>query len=361
MLEDYKANIEDYLNKSKTLEAYLQIDKLINDKTMLERQLQEKDIWDDHDKATKLSKEIKTIEDTVKKFKTFKENIEYIQDLFELNDASLEQDISSFMSEISKKYKELELKTLLNEPYDKKDVVFTINAGVGGTDAQDWAEMLLRMYKRWIEDKNFCYEIIDISEGDEAGLKSVTLTIEGEYAYGLLKSEHGIHRLVRLSPFNANHKRQTSFASVDVLPQLNLSSSVNIKLDDIRIDTYRSSGAGGQHINKTDSAVRITHLKTGIVAQCQSGRSQAQNKEKAMQVLISRLEKYNQKIQEEKSKNIADTNKEISWGNQIRSYVFHPYTMVKDLRTEHETGNVQAVMDGDLDPFIEAYLHFRKD
>ncbi len=361
MLEDYKSKIEEYLNKAKLLENYLQIDNLLNDKAMLERQLQEKNIWDDHSKATKLSKEIKVIEDTLKEFTTFKGNIEYIQDLFELNDSSLEQEINSFLSDISNKYKELELKTLLNEPYDKNDVIFTINAGVGGTDAQDWAEMLLRMYKRWLENKKFNYEIIDISEGDEAGLKSVTLTIEGEYAYGLLKSEHGIHRLVRLSPFNANNKRQTSFASVDVLPQLNLSADVLIKPDDIRIDTYRSSGAGGQHINKTDSAVRITHLKTGIVVQCQSGRSQAQNKEKAMQVLISRLEKHNLKIQEEESKNIADTNKEISWGNQIRSYVFHPYTMVKDLRTEHETGNVQAIMDGDIDAFIEAYLHFRKD
>ncbi|MDD4527447.1 MAG: peptide chain release factor 2 [Candidatus Margulisbacteria bacterium] len=361
MIEDYKSKTEEYLNKATLLEGYLQINNLLNDKAMLERQLQEKDIWNDHDKASKLSKEIKLIEHKLKDFSEFKENINYIQDLLELNDQSLEQEIKSFLIEIGIKYKKLELKTLLNEPYDQNDVILTINAGVGGTDAQDWAEMLLRMYKRWIEDKSFNYEIIDISVGDEAGLKSVTLTIEGEYAYGLLKSEHGIHRLVRLSPFNANNKRQTSFASVDVLPQLDLSKEINIRPEDIRVDTYRSSGAGGQHINKTDSAVRITHLKTGIVVQCQSGRSQTQNKEKAMQVLISRIETYNQKIEEQEKKNVADTNKEISWGNQIRSYVFHPYTMVKDLRTDYETGNVGAVMDGEIDSFIEAYLHFRKD
>jgi peptide chain release factor 2 len=361
MLEDYKSRIEEFKNKSDLLEGYLQIKILLNDKALLERQLQEKDIWNDHDKAGKLSKEIKIIDNKLKEFSDFKESIIYIQDLLELGDTSLEAEIKSFLAEISTKYKKLELKTLLNEPYDQNDVILTINAGVGGTDAQDWAEMLLRMYKRWIENKKFNYEIIDISEGDEAGIKSVTLTIEGEYAYGLLKSEHGIHRLVRLSPFNANSKRQTSFASVDILPQLDLSSEINLRPEDIRVDTYRSSGAGGQHINKTDSAVRITHLKTGIVVQCQSGRSQLQNKEKAMQVLVARIEKHNQKIQEEEKKNIADTNKEISWGNQIRSYVFHPYTMVKDLRTNHETGNVGSVMDGELDAFIEAYLHFRKD
>ncbi len=361
MIEDYVSRIEEFKNKETLLEGYLQINKLLNDKALLERQLQEKDIWNDHDKASNISKEIKIIENKLKEFYEFKENLSYIKDLITLNDQSLEEEIKSFLNEITIKYNKLELKTLLNSPYDQNNVIFTINAGVGGTDAQDWAEMLLRMYKRWIENKNFSYEIIDISEGDEAGIKSATLTIEGEYAYGMMKSEHGIHRLVRLSPFNANNKRQTSFASVDVLPQLDLSKEINIRPEDIRVDTYRSSGAGGQHINKTDSAVRITHLSSGIVVQCQSGRSQTQNKEKAMQVLISKLKTYNQQIEDKEKKNIADTNKEISWGNQIRSYVFHPYTMVKDLRTDHETGNVQAVMDGEIDCFIEAYLHLRKD
>jgi peptide chain release factor 2 len=361
MLEEYKSIIEDYNNKTLMLGKFLQLDKLFLEKTKLEKQLQEDNVWDNPKKASVLSREIKIIEHTLLEYNTFKDNIDYILDLFDLNDQTLEKEILGFLQEIKLKYKDLELKTLLNGEYDHNDVIFTINAGVGGTDAQDWAEMLLRMYQKWIENKKFSHEILDISEGDEAGLKSVTLSVEGELAYGLLKSEHGVHRLVRLSPFNANNKRQTSFASVDVLPQLDLSSKIIIKPEEIRVDTYKSSGAGGQHVNKTDSAVRITHLQTGIVAQCQSGRSQSQNKEKAMNVLTSKLEKYYKNIEEEEKKAVADTNKEISWGNQIRSYVFHPYTMVKDLRTNHETGNINSVMDGDIDPFIDSYLHFKKE
>ena len=361
MFEDYKAKIEDYLEKVKLLEGYLQLSTLNNERNQLERQLQADNIWDTPDKATALSKEMKRLEDKINSFNDLNENINYIADLLKLNDESMNTEIEQYVIDIEKKYRALELQTLLNEKFDNNNVIFTINAGVGGTDAQDWAEMLLRMYKRWFENKGFSFDLIDISVGDEAGIKSATFTVEGEFAYGMMKSEHGIHRLVRLSPFNSNNKRQTSFASVDIIPQIDNSSTLKIRPDEIRIDTYRASGAGGQHVNKTDSAVRITHLETGITAQCQSSRSQTQNKEKAMKVITSKLEQYYQKIEEAEKKDIATTNKEISWGNQIRSYVFHPYTMVKDLRTNYETGNIGAVMDGDLDSFIEAYLHFRKD
>jgi len=361
MFEDYKAKIEDYLEKVKLLEGYLQLSTLTNEKSQLERQLHTDNIWDTPEKATALSKDLKRIEDKINTFNNLAESIRYIADLLELNDESMNSEIEKYIADIEKNYRELELQTLLNEKFDNNNVIFTINAGAGGTDAQDWAEMLLRMYKRWFENKNFKFELIDISAGDEAGIKSATFTVEGDFAYGMLKSEHGIHRLVRLSPFNSNNKRQTSFASVDIIPQIENSSAVTIRPDEIRVDTYRASGAGGQHVNKTDSAVRITHIETGITAQCQSSRSQTQNKEKAMQVIISKLEQYFQKINDEEKKDIATTNKEISWGNQIRSYVFHPYTMVKDLRTNYETSNIGAVMDGDLDSFIEAYLHFRKD
>ena len=271
------------------------------------------------------------------------------------------EDINAFFNKLSKTYQKIDLQTFLGGSHDRNDVLFTINAGAGGTDAQDWAEMLLRMYIRWVEDKNFKYEIIDISEGDEAGIKSVTMIIYGNYAYGLLKSEHGIHRLVRLSPFNANNKRQTSFASVDVIPQIEESEAVDLRPEDIRIDTYRASGAGGQHVNKTDSAVRITHIETNLVVQCQSQRSQTRNKDMAMKVLLSRLALLKEEQHREKSSLIAVANKEISWGNQIRSYVFHPYNMVKDHRTNYEEGNTQSVMDGKLDSFINNYLHFKKE
>lgn len=270
-------------------------------------------------------------------------------------------DIKTYEEKIRLEYDALELQTLLSDAHDEGDVIFTINAGAGGTDAQDWAEMLLRMFVRWIEKKGFSYQIIDISEGEEAGIKSVTLEVRGDYAYGLMKSEHGIHRLVRLSPFNANNKRQTSFASVDVIPLIERSTDVEINNDDIRIDTYRSSGAGGQHINKTDSAVRITHMPSGIVVQCQNQRSQIQNKEVAMRSLLSKLVVLKEQENANALNGIAESNKEISWGNQIRSYVFHPYTMVKDHRTRHEVGNVADVMDGALDGFMQAYLHFKRE
>ena len=261
-------------------------------------------------------------------------------------------ELDSFAGELET----LRISTLLTGEYDKNDAILKLNAGAGGTESCDWCSMLYRMYTRWAEKKGFSVEVLDYLDGDEAGIKSVTFQVNGENAYGYLKSENGVHRLVRISPFNAQGKRQTSFVSLDVMPNIEEDLDVEINDEDLRIDTYRSSGAGGQHINKTSSAIRITHLPTGIVVQCQNERSQFQNKDKAMQMLKAKLYMLKQEENAQKLSGIRGEVKEIGWGNQIRSYVFQPYTMVKDHRTSHETGNVDAVMDGDLDPFINAYL-----
>jgi len=265
-------------------------------------------------------------------------------------------EIEADMNKLKTKIDAFEIRVLLSEKYDTYNCIMTLNSGAGGTDAQDWTQMLLRMYLRWLEKKQFQYEIADANYGDEAGLKSATLLIQGEYAFGYLKPEVGVHRLVRLSPFNANNKRQTSFAAIDVIPQLDANFS-NIELDpkDLRIETYRAQGAGGQHINKTDSAVRITHIPTGIIAQSQNARSQISNRETALHILKSRI-LQKKEAEHQAQINTMKSDSDIAWGNQIRSYVFHPYKLVKDLRTEVETSDVTSVMDGELDPFIHAYL-----
>ena len=245
---------------------------------------------------------------------------------------------------------------LLSGEYDKNNAILTLHVGVGGTDANDWTEMLLRMYTRWCEKRGFSVETLELIQGEEAGIKSVTLSVKGEFAYGYLKAEKGIHRLVRISPYNANGKRQTSFASVEVLPELTKNQDIEIKQDDLKIDTYRASGAGGQHVNKTESAVRITHIPTGIVVQCQNERSQISNRETAMNMLKSKLIELKERAHKEKIEDLTGELKDMGWGNQIRSYVFHPYNMVKDHRTGEETSNVQAVMDGEIDSFINSYL-----
>lgn len=271
-------------------------------------------------------------------------------------DNSSIKEIDKTIDQLNTDIEKLELFIYFKDKYDSSEAILTITSGAGGTDAQDWALMLLRMYQRWGETKGWKIQLIDISYGDEAGIKSATLIIEGDYAYGYLKSEIGIHRLVRLSPFNANHKRQTSFAAVDVIPEIESTQEIEIKDEDIRIDTYRASGAGGQHVNKTDSAVRITYIPKNIVVQCQSNRSQSQNKETAMKVLKSKLLEEKGKEERKKIGELRGDQKDIAWGHQIRSYVFHPYNMVKDHRTGTETSNVDKVMDGDLDIFIENYL-----
>lgn len=275
----------------------------------------------------------------------------------EENDESLESEIISGLEDIESKFSSLNTIELLSEETDPLNAFVTIHSGAGGTEACDWTSMLYRMYSRWIERKGYSLTVMDLIEA-EGGIKSISFQVDGDMVHGFLKGEGGIHRLVRISPFDSNARRHTSFASVYVSPVIDDTIEVNIKPEDIRVDTYRASGAGGQHVNKTSSAIRLTHHETGIVVQCQNERSQLKNKELAMKVLKSRVyEYYRQKQEEERAKTAAE-KKEIGWGSQIRSYVFQPYTMVKDLRTRHETGNIQAVMDGDLDPFIEAYLHY---
>jgi len=271
--------------------------------------------------------------------------------------ASLDKESKSLYNSV----KDLELRGLLSAPEDRKNAILTIHPGAGGTESQDWAQMLMRMYMRWVERHNFNSEVMDILPGEEAGIKSVTIEIKGPYAFGYLKSEVGVHRLVRISPFDANGRRHTSFASVFVLPELDEDIEIDINANDLRIDTYRASGAGGQHVNRTDSAVRITHLPTNIVVTCQSERSQYKNKANAMKILKARL--YQKKLEEERAKRqkLEDSKTEIGWGNQIRSYVFHPYSLVKDHRTDNETGNIQRVMDGEFDDFIYAFLLNRPD
>ena len=264
------------------------------------------------------------------------------------------------LSDIEKKIEKFELLTILSDEDDPKDALLTIHPGAGGTESCDWAEMLLRMYLRWVERRGFKHNIIDYQAGDEAGVKNATIEVTGEYAYGFLKAESGVHRLVRISPFDANRRRHTSFASVFVYPEIEDTITVEINDDDLKIDTFRASGAGGQHVNKTSSAVRITHLPTSIVVQCQSERSQFRNKENAMKVLKSRLYQYYQDKEEEKQAKLESTKKKIEWGSQIRSYVFHPYNMVKDHRTGVETSDIQKVMDGELDEFINSYLSKRE-
>ena len=316
--------------------------------------------WDNPDYSNKKMKELKNLKDTVDQINGLETQYEDIETLIEMGneeeDESMVEEIRGELDSFAAELETLRIGTLLTGEYDKNDAILKLNAGAGGTESCDWCSMLYRMYTRWAEKKGFQVEVLDYLDGDEAGIKSVTFQVNGENAYGYLKSEKGVHRLVRISPFNAQGKRQTSFVSLDVMPNIEEDLDVEINDEDLRIDTYRSSGAGGQHINKTSSAIRITHLPTGIVVQCQNERSQFQNKDKAMQMLKAKLYMLKQEENAQKLSGIRGEVKEIGWGNQIRSYVFQPYTMVKDHRTSHETGNVDAVMDGDLDPFINAYL-----
>ena len=326
----------------------------------LERTMEAPGFWDDMDKAQKYMKELKNLKDSIETYNNLKSLYDDILVLIEMGeeseDAEIAEEAKSSMDEFASKVDEVKIKTLLSGEYDKYNAILKLNAGAGGTESCDWTSMLYRMYTRWAESKGFTTQVLDFLEGEEAGIKSITVQINGENAYGYLKSERGVHRLVRISPFNAAGKRQTSFASCDVMPDIEEDLDVEINDDDIRIDTYRSSGAGGQHINKTYSAIRITHLPTGIVVQCQNERSQLQNKDKAMKMLKAKLYLLKQQEEQEKKSGIRGEIKEIGWGSQIRSYVMQPYTMVKDHRTNEETGNVSSVLDGNIDQFINAYL-----
>ena len=316
--------------------------------------------WDDPERSNQKMKELKNLKDTVgecDKLSTQYDDILTLIDMgYEENDESLIPEIRGELDEFIREFDELRIGTLLSGEYDKNNAILKLTAGAGGTESCDWCGMLYRMYTRWAERKGFTIEVLDYLDGDEAGIKSVTFQVNGLNAYGYLKSEKGVHRLVRISPFNAQGKRQTSFVSLDVMPDIEGDLDVDIDEKDLRIDTYRSSGAGGQHINKTSSAIRITHIPTGTVVQCQNERSQFQNKDKAMQMLKAKLYLLKQEANAEKLSDIRGEVKEIGWGNQIRSYVLQPYTLVKDHRTDVETGNVDAVLDGGLDIFINGYL-----
>ena len=316
--------------------------------------------WDDPEKSQEAMKTLKSLKDDIETYQQLENQYEEIEMLIEMgyeeNDPAVIPEIEETMASFQETLDNIRIKTLLSGEYDESNAIVTLHAGAGGTESCDWASMLYRMYTRWADKKGYQVEVLDYLDGDEAGIKSVTFEVSGPKAYGYLKSEKGVHRLVRISPFNAAGKRQTSFVSCDVMPDIEKDIDVEINLDDLRIDTYRSSGAGGQHINKTSSAIRITHLPTGIVVQCQNERSQHQNKDKAMQMLKAKLYLLKQQENAEKVSDIRGEVKEIGWGNQIRSYVMQPYKLVKDLRTGEESGNVDSVMDGNIDPFINAYL-----
>ncbi|MEN0660820.1 peptide chain release factor 2 [Caldifermentibacillus hisashii] len=321
------------------------------------------DFWNDQEKAQAVINEANSLKDQVNEFHDLNETYENLEVAFELvkeePDPELQADLQKELLEFTERMNQFELELLLNGPYDKNNAILELHPGAGGTESQDWCSMLLRMYTRWAEQKGFKVEVLDYLPGDEAGVKSVTLSIKGHNAYGYLKAEKGVHRLVRISPFDAAGRRHTSFVSCEVMPEIDDSIEIEIHPEDLRVDTYRASGAGGQHINKTSSAVRITHIPTGIVVASQAQRSQIQNRETAMNMLRAKLYQKQVEEQEKKLAEIRGEQKEIGWGSQIRSYVFHPYSMVKDHRTNTETGNVQAVMDGEIDQFIDAYLRSR--
>ncbi len=325
----------------------------------------EPNFWDDQQVAQKVIAETNHLKHLVDGFKQMAETLADLEVTYELvkeeSDQELFEELEREIVQLRKAVNDFELQMLLSEPYDANNAILELHPGAGGTESQDWASIMLRMYQRWCEDKGFTVETLDYLPGDEAGVKSVTLLIKGHNAYGYLKAEKGVHRLVRISPFDSSGRRHTSFVSCDVTPEMTDDVDIEIKNEDIKIDTYRSSGAGGQHVNTTDSAVRITHLPTDIVVTCQNERSQIKNRESAMKMLKSKLYQLQIEKQEEELAELRGEQKEIGWGNQIRSYVFHPYTMVKDHRTNVEIGNIQRVIDGDINPFIDAYLRLYID
>jgi peptide chain release factor 2 len=355
-----KSEILTYEEPLVEVKASLDLDSKEKRIEELQMDMEAPGFWDDPDRSNLKMKELKNLKDVVEECQKLTTQYDDILTLIEMgyeeNDASMIPEIRAELDEFISEYEELRISTLLSGEYDKNNAILKLNAGAGGTESCDWCGMLYRMYTRWAERKGFSVEVLDFLDGDEAGIKSVTFQVNGINAYGYLKSEKGVHRLVRISPFNAQGKRQTSFVSLDVMPEIEEDLDVDIDEKDLRIDTYRSSGAGGQHINKTSSAIRITHIPTGTVVTCQNERSQFQNKDKAMQMLKAKLFLLKQEANVEKLSDIRGEVKEIGFGNQIRSYVLQPYKLVKDLRTDVETGNVDAVLDGALDPFMNGYL-----
>ncbi|VIB62622.1 peptide chain release factor 2 [Clostridioides difficile] len=329
-----------------------------------EEKMNQQDFWNDNEVAQRVLQENKSLKETLEEYESLKSLLEDIEVLIEIgleeDDDSVERDIEKSIESMEEKLSKMKIKTLLNGEYDKNNAILSINAGTGGLDAQDWAQMLLRMYIRWSESKGYKVKLLDIISDPEAGIKTATILVEGTNAYGYLKSEKGVHRLVRISPFDPSGKRHTSFASIDVTPELDENIEVEINPSDLKIDTYRASGAGGQHVNTTDSAVRITHIPTGVVVQCQNERSQHLNKDRAMRLLMAKLIELKELEQKEKIEDIQGKYSQITWGSQIRSYVFQPYKLVKDHRTNAEFGNVDSVMNGNIDLFINEYLKMNK-
>ena len=340
--------------------ASIDIQKLQNELSELENQTLNQEFWNDTENSTKTLAKISVIKKKVTEYLNVKSNIDTISEMIELlqidEDELIKKEIEANLDKSEIDLNNLEIATLLSGKYDLNNAIITIHPGAGGTEAQDWAEMLYRMYTRWAQNNNYSIEELDYLDGEEAGLKSVTFSISGDYAYGHLKGENGVHRLVRISPFDAGGRRHTSFASVEVLPEIEDDNSVYINPDDIKMDVYRASGAGGQHINKTSSAVRLTHIPTGIIVSCQTERSQFQNKDTAMKMLKSKLLNLKEKQNKERIEDLKGNQQDIAWGSQIRSYVFCPYTLVKDHRTNYETSNVSKVLDGEIDDFIESFL-----
>ena len=322
------------------------------------------DFWNDQEKSSEILRKIKSLKNDIQDYNNLYQKHEDVETLIEMgleeSDSEIIQEVKDSLKEFIDEYEKLRIKTLLSGEYDKNNAILTLHAGAGGTEACDWVSMLLRMFTRWAESKEYTVEILDYLDGEEAGIKSVTIQVNGNNAFGYLKSEKGVHRLVRISPFDSSGRRHTSFASCDVMPEIDDDVEVDIDPDDIRIDTYRSSGAGGQHVNKTDSAIRITHIPTNTVVQCQNERSQHKNKDRAMKMLKAKLFEIKQQEQMEKIQDIRGEVKEIGWGSQIRSYVMHPYSLAKDHRTNEETGNIISVMDGNIDLFINEYLKWLK-
>lgn len=364
LLEELRPQIGELRNRLGELKTGLKIEPKKERIQDLDYQMAAPGFWDDPDKAQKVAQEANNLKSEVDTFTSLETKVDDLDTLWEMameeKDDTLVSEMESELEGAKHTLSELELGMLLSDEYDANNAIMNLHAGAGGTEAQDWTGMLLRMFTRYAEGKGFEVELLDVLPGEEAGTKSATLAIKGHNAYGFLKSEKGVHRLVRISPFDSNARRHTSFAAVDVMPEIDNTVEVNINMDDVRVDYYRASGAGGQHVNKTSSAVRMTHLPTGIVVQCQNERSQLQNKERCLQLLRAKLFEYEKAIQDQKISDLAGDYQAIEWGSQIYSYVFQPYTLVKDHRTGAETGNIQAVMDGDLDLFVESYLRSLK-
>ncbi len=364
-MKDFTETLSDLGVRVDQAHEYLRIDYARDRVRQLEAEASRPDLWDDPESARRVTGELSDLQDDIRTYEELRSELEDAETLFllaqEEGDESLEAELESAVASMDTRLAELELRSLFSGEHDENDAVCDINSGAGGTDAQDWAEMLLRMYTRWASRKGFEVEIQEVTEGQEAGISSATFIVKGRYAFGYLQAERGVHRLVRISPFDANARRQTAFAALKVVPFFDaVSDEVDIDEKDLRIDTYRSSGAGGQHVNVTDSAVRITHLPTGTVVACQNERSQHQNKEKAMQLLAAKLSDLKRREREAEMNALAGEQRDVAWGSQIRSYVMAPYQQVKDLRTGYEVGNVDAVLDGDLDGFMEAFLRWQR-